>query len=57
MSAIYSGAFLEFRPAARSRTFSELHGIDRATTIRAIAGVRTARQLEICSEPETKKKE
>ncbi|PYI96018.1 MAG: hypothetical protein DMF00_15315 [Verrucomicrobia bacterium] len=39
--------FLKFRPAACSRTFSELHGIDHATTIRAIADIWFPRQQQL----------
>jgi len=46
MFAIYSSDFLEFRPAACSRTFSELHGIDRATVNRVLAGIWFPRACE-----------
>src|SRR5882757_2761391 len=45
MSAIYSESFCNFlQPRAQftrrgGRTFSELHGVDHATTIRAIADI------------------
>ena len=52
MSAIYSGHSCNFlQPRAQftrrgGRTFSELHGVDHATTIRAIADIWFPRSCE-----------
>ena len=52
MSAIYSGHSCNFlQPRAQftrrgGRTFSELHGVDHATTIRAIADIWFPRACE-----------